>query len=331
MNLFSTLRAAHYLASDILPALRRLVTPPTEDGDPYAERQARLHADALAEREAAEEVLEPQSDCGLGEADECLCRACEWGDLHDGEDCGTLVRLWIDGYHSDPITAFVDWGDGRFTITAAHPFARTISNVPVLRIGPLTVYSTDELEWVVDRVIADRTAYGPEYTVICKPRVDVLRKSLISDDYLCWLWLEAEKRHAEGDSAAPSQRTERRDALGPYTAPEVFAPPSAADEPAFTEWLASIDARLAAIQNHLTSAAPGLVTPDAAPESPAPDTGAGAGHPGFPNWCAAEMRQVADILLTAALLGAVATPDSQFALGYANDLRSAADEHERRK
>jgi len=116
---------------------------------------------------------------------------------------GTLVRLWIDGYHSDPITAFVDWGDGRFTITAAHPFARTISNVPVLRIGPLTVYSTDELEWLVDRVIADRTAYGPEYTVICKPRVDVLRKSLISDDYLCWLWLDAEKRHAEGASAAP--------------------------------------------------------------------------------------------------------------------------------
>lgn len=95
------------------------------------------------------------------------------------------------------------------------------------------------------------------------------------------------------------------------------SPPSAADEPAFIAWLASVDARLAAIQNHLTSAAPGATfTPDATPESPAPDTGAGAGHPGFPNWCAAEMRQVADILLNA---------DSPFALGYANDLRSAAD------
>lgn len=322
MSIYSTLCALADLACDILPALRRLVTPPAEDADPYAERQARLHADVLADREAATEVLEPQSDCGLGEADECLCRACEWGDLHDGEDCGTLVRLWIDGYHSDPITAFVDWGDGRFTITAAHPFARTISNVPVLRIGPLTVYSTDELEWLVDRVIADRTAYGPEYTVICKPRVDVLRKSLISDDYLCWLWLDAEKRHVEGDSAAPSQRAEPRDALGSYTAPEVFAPPypSAADEPAFTAWLASIDERLAVVQNLLTSAAPGLVTPDAAPESPAPPVPeAGAGQPGFPNWCAAEMRQVADILLTA---------DSPFRVGYANDLRRAADEHD---
>lgn len=98
--------------------------------------------------------------------------------------------------------------------------------------------------------------------------------------------------------------------------------PSAADEPDFTAWLASVDARLA---DHLTSAAPGATfTPDAAPESPAPDTGAGAGHPGFPNWCAAEMRQVADILLTA---------DSPFALGYANDLRRAAatDEDERQK
>lgn len=323
MSIFSTLRAAHYLASDILPALRRMASPPDDDNpDAYAEHLARLHADALAEREAETEVLEPQSDCGLGEADECLCRACEWGDLHDGEDCGTLVRFWIDGYHSDPITAFVDWDHGRFTITAAHPFARTISNVPIPRIGPLTVYSTDELEWVVDKVSADRTVYGPEYAVACKPRVDVLRRSLISDDYLCWLWLGAEKRHATGDSAAPSQRTERREALGPHTAPEVFAPPSVADEPAFTAWLASVDARLA---DHLTSAAPGATfTPDAAPESPAPDTGAGAGHPGFPNWCAAEMRQVADILLTA---------DSPFALGYANDLRRAAatDEDERQK
>lgn len=87
MSLFSTIRAAHYLAADILPALRRLVTPPTEDGDPYADRQARLHADALAEREAATEVLEPQVDCGLGEADECLC------DPDGGLSCDTCSSI----------------------------------------------------------------------------------------------------------------------------------------------------------------------------------------------------------------------------------------------
>lgn len=97
-------------------------------------------------------------------------------------------------------------------------------------------------------------------------------------------------------------------------------PPSAADEPAFAAWCAYIDARLAAVRDQLTSAAPGdILPPDAAPERPAPPVmEAGAGHPGFPDWCAAEMRQVADILLTT---------DSPVALGYANDLRSAAGEY----
>ena len=96
-------------------------------------------------------------------------------------------------------------------------------------------------------------------------------------------------------------------------------PPSVADEPAFTAWLASLDARLAAIQDRLTSAAPGATfTPDAAPESPAPCpiAEAGAGHPNLP-WCADEILQVADILCTT---------NSPFALGYANDLRIAAQE-----
>lgn len=103
--------------------------------------------------------------------------------------------------------------------------------------------------------------------------------------------------------------------------------PSAADEPAFTEWLASIDERLAAIQDQLASAAPGAcLTPAAAAESPAPPfPEAGAGHPASPlNWCAAEMRQLADIL---------AQCDTAFALSYANDLRRAATEadNERQK
>lgn len=200
MNLFSTLRAAHYLAADILPALRRFAAPVPDDADPYAEQLARAHAEL------------PGTDCGLGEADECLC---------DGK-CAT-----------DECICPVDDQDRPVCIVCgAYPH-------------------------IVDCPVGGIIKFSP-----------------------------------------PS-------------------PPSASDEPAFTAWCAQIDARLAAIQDHLTSAAPGATfTPDAAPESPAPDTGAGAGHPGFPNWCAAEMRQVADILLNA---------DSPFALGYANDLRSAAD------
>lgn len=122
----------------------------------------------------------------------------------------------------------------------------------------------------------------------------------------------------------PGSRHLRRESIAAGATPSPGLIPSAADEPAFAAWLASIDARLAAIQDHLTSAAPGATfTPDAASESPAPLVpGAGAGHPNSPNWCAAEMRQVADILLTT---------DSPFALGYANDLRRAAGEIEHRK
>lgn len=190
MSLLSTLRAASWLARDIWPALQRLVTPPDDDNpDAYAEHLARVRADALAQREAQTEVTEPLSDCGLGEADECLC---------DGR-CATDERI-----------------------------------CPV-------------------------------------------------DD--------------EDEPMATSDSRERKEFLGPYSVPkEVFAPPSyqhpdrfaqppsASGEPAFTAWLASIDARLAAIQDHLTSAAPGdTFTPDAAPESPAPDPGAGAGQPGISN------------------------------------------------
>lgn len=193
MNLRSAARAISYLARDIAPALRRMTAPPYDDDpDAYAEHLAQLHAAALAEREAQTEVLEPQDDCGLGEADECLCR---------------------------------------------------------------------------------------------------------DDVCLC-----------EEDASASAGSVQWTDS------------PSAADEPAFAAWCAYIDARLAAVRDQLTSAAPGdILPPDAAPERPAPPVPeAGAGHPGFPDWCAAEMRQVADILLTT---------DSPVALGYANDLRSAAGEY----
>lgn len=74
MSISSALRGAHYLARDIWPALQRLVTPIDDDSpDAFAEHLARVRAEALAEREAQTEVTEPLGDCGLGEADECLC------------------------------------------------------------------------------------------------------------------------------------------------------------------------------------------------------------------------------------------------------------------
>jgi hypothetical protein len=75
MSILSALRSVHYLARDIWSALHRLVAPPDDDNpDAYAEHLATLRADALAEREAQTEVTEPCGDCGLGEADECLCQ-----------------------------------------------------------------------------------------------------------------------------------------------------------------------------------------------------------------------------------------------------------------
>lgn len=268
MSLFSTLRAASWLARDILPALQRLTAAPDDEPDVYADRLAKIRADALAEREAQTEVSEPAThlscylswphpgfqcvsgpaaDCGLGEADECLCDEC--GGLSCDScressecDCGTCVAIAED---REARASAVD--EDRRTCTACGAYPHHL-NCPVAGI--------------------------------LKPAVG---------------------------SPLPA--------------------PSSADEFAFAKWIVGLDSQmaavreqLAAIQDHLTSAAPGdTFTPDAAPESPAPDPGAGAGHPVFPDWCAAEMRQVADILLTA---------DSPFRVGYANDLRRAADEHD---
>lgn len=262
MSLFSAVRGLWWVGSEVVEAVKQLATfQPGQD-------DYRAHmADVLADKEAAEEVAEPWGDAKW----DITCEVGE-GIAEPQGDCGlgggdaelpTLVRLWVDGYQSDPITAFVDgWGSGRFTITPEHPFAEFVTAFPIPQ-APLTVYGTDELEWVVDRVDTDHTAYGPEYTVTCKPRVNVLRQSLISDEYLCWLWLDAEKRFAESSSAAPG-----------------VAPVDAADN------------------------GPGVT------HSPTP------GPPSL-NWCAAEMRQVADLLLTTGL---------PMALGYANDLRAAAAE-----
>lgn len=65
---------------------------------------------------------------------------------------------------------------------------------------------------------------------------------------------------------------------------------------------------------HPSSAVVELTAAADRPASPLSPSG-GAGQPSWPDWCAAEMDQVADILLTT---------DSPFAIGFANDLRRAA-------
>lgn len=98
----------------------------------------------------------------------------------------TLVRVWKD-YSGDPINAFVNWRDGRFTIPTDHPAAETLmTNWPQCR---LTVYSTDELEWHVDTIDTMCTGLC---RVTCVSHLWRLRSSLLSDDDLIGLWLEAE-------------------------------------------------------------------------------------------------------------------------------------------
>lgn len=66
-----------------------------------------------------------------------------------------------------------------------------------------------------------------------------------------------------------------------------------------------------------TSAAPGVAPVDAADNGPGVTPDPTPGPPSL-DWCAAEMRQVADLLLTTGL---------PMARGYANDLRAAAATH----
>lgn len=108
----------------------------------------------------------------------------------------TLVRYWRNGYQTQPITAFVDnWeqrGDrAQFTIPADHPLSCLWHDV-LSENWPLTVYSTEQLEWSVDTISKDAWGYGD--LVECVSRLSRLRQSLRTDEYLIWLWLDAEKR-----------------------------------------------------------------------------------------------------------------------------------------
>jgi hypothetical protein len=109
----------------------------------------------------------------------------------------TLVRYWKDGYQSNSVMAFVDdWelddNGATFTIADSDLLA-VLARDCMSSVAVLTVYSTEELEWSVERVDHNWS----DMRVRCVPRVGRLRNSLMSDEYLIWLWLEAEKRHRE--------------------------------------------------------------------------------------------------------------------------------------
>lgn len=108
----------------------------------------------------------------------------------------TLVRVW-DGFQEEVASGFVDWtvapnGGCGFVAPLDDPVANLLFGSPEGNLR-LTVYSTWELLWSVDKV---RLLWG-EYHVHCKPFIDVLRASLVSDEYLVHVWLEAERRFQE--------------------------------------------------------------------------------------------------------------------------------------
>jgi hypothetical protein len=106
----------------------------------------------------------------------------------------TLVRCWR-GFHDERPSAFVDWNAGEFDIPRDHPLAVELwGSLADISLGGylLTVFSTDELIWTVDKIEAYRSR--DEYHVSCAPYVERVRGGLTSDEYMIHMWLEAEKR-----------------------------------------------------------------------------------------------------------------------------------------
>lgn len=95
-----------------------------------------------------------------------------------------VVRLWPKGFGNDgvgSINALVaDWEAGVFTLLADHLFSvRVTADLPRQECL-LTVESTEELEWFVDRV--DHGSRSCRFT--CVPRRERLRQHLMPDEYL---------------------------------------------------------------------------------------------------------------------------------------------------
>lgn len=105
----------------------------------------------------------------------------------------SLVRLWDEAWQ-EQAGDFVMWHRG-FRVAADHQLA-----VPLLRADPLemgrfniTVYSTDELIWKVDKWEQNRNDEG-EVRVYCRPYVEVIRQRLMPDEHLREKWLAAERK-----------------------------------------------------------------------------------------------------------------------------------------
>ena len=111
---------------------------------------------------------------------------------------GTLARFWENGFQNCVATTWVDWDNGWFHQYTDSPLAKLLNEAAIGR-SPLlvTVYSTEELVWAVDSTHVSHSYGKPYMTVHCVPWLERLRHSLISDDYMTWLWLDAEKRHLE--------------------------------------------------------------------------------------------------------------------------------------
>lgn len=104
-----------------------------------------------------------------------------------------LVRVW-DGFQDEVASGWVDWDpNGGFVLPHTDPMARLLFHTAHLGSLRLTVYSTEELLWSVRQVEVCRG----EATVHCKPFLEELRNSLASDEYLVFVWLDAERRWQE--------------------------------------------------------------------------------------------------------------------------------------
>lgn len=108
----------------------------------------------------------------------------------------TLIRVWRDD-ETESTNLFVDWHDGRFSLPWEHPFSRHMWGSGRMLRWRITVYSTEELEWSIDRI---DYSHSVEYN--CIPRRERLRLSLVSDDALIGMWLDAEQEWLKQPAAA---------------------------------------------------------------------------------------------------------------------------------
>jgi hypothetical protein len=107
-----------------------------------------------------------------------------------------LVRIWDRDWETQLGQLFVDWEDGTFTLPAVHPVAVELWGNRDSRLR-VTVESTPELLWCIDGIELFTTltpGAALKVKVICRPFREVSRISLVSDEMLIGLWLDAEKR-----------------------------------------------------------------------------------------------------------------------------------------